>query len=153
MNALVPVIKHAVMITAFVSVMMLVIEYVNVLTQGQWQARLGQRRWGQYVLAAFLGATPGCLGAFAVVAMYSHRSLSLGAVVAAMIATSGDESFVMFAMIPKTALILTGVLFVVGLLSGALTDKLLGRRLTAGLSCESDFAVHEADHCRCFPHG
>ena len=139
------------MITAFVSVMMLVIEYVNVLTQGQLQERLSQRRWGQYALAAFLGATPGCLGAFAVVAMYSHRSLSLGAVVAAMIATSGDESFVMFAMVPKTALLLTGVLFVVGLLSGALTDTLFGRRLTAKLSCEDDFSVHAEGLCRCFP--
>jgi hypothetical protein len=153
MNPLISVTKHAVMITAFVSVMMLVIEYVNVLTQGQWQERLSHRRWGQYALAAFLGATPGCLGAFAIVAMYSHRSLSLGAVVAAMIATSGDEAFVMFALVPKTALMLTGILFVVGLLAGALTDKILGRRLTAGLSCESDFAVHKADHCQCFPRG
>lgn len=150
MNALVPVIKHAVMITAFVSVMMVVIEYVNVLTQGEWQNRLSQRRWGQYVLAASLGATPGCLGAFAVVAMYAHRRLSLGAVVAAMIATSGDESFVMFAMVPKTALLLTGVLFVIGLLAGYLTDRFLGRRLTAKLSCEADFCVH-VEHCRCFP--
>jgi hypothetical protein len=35
MIALISVAKHALMITAFVSVMMLVIEYVNVLTQGQ----------------------------------------------------------------------------------------------------------------------
>ena len=153
MNALISVVKHALMITAFVGVMMLVIEYINVLTQGQWQERLSHRHWGQYFLAAFLGATPGCLGAFAVVAMYSHRSLSVGAVVAAMIATSGDESFVMFAMFPKTAFLLTGVLFVVGVLSGALTDRILGRYLTARLSCETDFSVHEEEHCRCFPRG
>lgn len=150
MNALISVVKHALMITAFVGIMMLVIEYVNVLTQGQWQERLSRRRWGQYLLAAFLGATPGCLGAFAVVTMYSHRRLSLGAVVAAMIATSGDESFVMLAMIPKTALLLTGVLSVIGLLAGYLTDRFLGRRLTAKLSCEADFRVHAEAHCRCF---
>ena len=153
MNALVAVTKHAVMITTFVSVMMLVIEYLNILTQGQWQERLSHRRWGQYALAAFLGATPGCLGAFAVVAMYSHRSLSLGAVVAAMIATSGDESFVMFAMVPRAAFLLTGVLFVIGVLSGALTDRVLGRRLTAKLSCKAEFAIHETPYCRCFPRG
>ena len=78
MNALTSVVRHTLMITAFVGVMMLVIEYVNVLTQGRWQEQLSHRRWGQYLLAAFLGATPGCLGAFAVVAMYSHRNLSLG---------------------------------------------------------------------------
>lgn len=151
MNSLISVTKHAVIITAFVGVMMLLIEYVNVLTKGRWQERLSRRPWGQYALAAFLGATPGCLGAFSVVAMYSHRRLTLGAVVAAMITTSGDEAFVIFALVPKTAFMLTGVLFVVGLLSGALTDKLLGRRLTARLSCEADFSVHAEEYCRCFP--
>ncbi|MBL7077553.1 MAG: arsenic efflux protein [Kiritimatiellae bacterium] len=153
MDVLISTLKHAFMITGFVGVMMLVIEYVNVLTQGRWQERISHRRWGQYLLASLLGATPGCLGAFAVVAMYSHRTLSIGAVVAAMIATAGDESFVMFAMIPGTALPLHGILFLLGIASGALTDAILGRRLTARLSCKTDFAVHEEDHCTCFPHG
>ncbi len=153
MNALISTVKHALMITGFVSVMMLVIEYVNVLTQGKWQERISHRRWGQYLLAAFLGAVPGCLGAFAVVAMYSHRTLTIGAVVAAMIATAGDESFVMFAMIPRTALPLHGILFLLGIVSGALTDAVLGRRLTARLSCDADFTVHEEEHCVCFPRG
>ena len=153
MNALTSVVKHALMITGFVGVMMLVIEYVNVMTQGRWQEQLSRRCWGQYLLAAFLGATPGCLGAFAVVAMYSHRTLSVGAVVATMIATAGDESFVMFAMIPKTALPLHGILFLLGIVSGALTDGLLGRRLTSKLSCEADFTIHEQERCVCFPRG
>jgi len=153
MNILISTVKHALMITGFVGVMMLVIEYVNVLTQGRWQERISRRYWGQYLLAALFGATPGCLGAFAIVAMYSHRTLSIGAVVAAMIATAGDESFVMFAMIPGTALPLHGILFLLGIVSGALTDRILGRRLTTRLSCETDFSVHEAEHCVCFPRG
>ena len=59
--------------------MMLVIEYLNVLTQGEWQKRLAGKRWKQYILCAALGATPGCLGAFAVVAMFSQRRATLGA--------------------------------------------------------------------------
>jgi hypothetical protein len=153
MNILMATVKHALMITGFVGVMMLVIEYVNVLTQGEWQKRIARQRWGQYLLASLLGATPGCLGAFAVVAMYSHRTLSIGAVVATMVATAGDESFVMFAMIPETALPLHGILFLLGIVSGALTDGLLGRRLTSKLSCETDFTVHEEEHCACFPRG
>lgn len=116
------ILKHALVITGFVSVMMLVIEYLNVLTRGSWQERLTGHRWGQYLLAATLGATPGCLGAFAVVAMYSHGAVTVGAVVTAMIATSGDEAFVMLAVIPKQALVVTGILFVLGIVSGALTD-------------------------------
>jgi hypothetical protein len=153
MNVLISTVKHALMITGFVGVMMLVIEYFNVITRGRWQQRLSSRRWGQYFLAAFLGAVPGCLGAFAVVAMYSHRTFSIGAVVAAMIATAGDESFVLLAVIPRTALPLHGILFILGIVSGALTDAVLGRRLTAQLSCEADFSLHDEEHCVCFPRG
>jgi len=146
---MISVIKHSLMITSFVAVMMLVIEYLNVLSRGTWQERLTNRPWGQYLLAAFLGAVPGCLGAFAVVSMYAHRRLSLGAVVAAMVATSGDESFVLFAMVPRTAFLLTGLLFLVGIATGALTDLLLKGRLTGKLSCGQDMALHEEEHCHC----
>ena len=87
---LIDVTKHALMITSFVLMMMLLIEYINVQTRGEWQKSLKKSRFGQYFLAAFLGVVPGCLGAFTVVSLYSHRMVSFGALVAAMIATSGD---------------------------------------------------------------
>jgi hypothetical protein len=92
------VLKHALMITGFVLIMMLVIKYINVQTRGTWQRMLRQSRFGQYLLGAFLGVVPGCLGAFTVVSLYSHRTVSFGALVAAMVATSGDEAFLMFSM-------------------------------------------------------
>jgi len=133
--------------------MMLVIEYLNVLSRGKWQEQLTTRLWGQYLLAAFLGATPGCLGAFAVVSMYAHRRLSLGAVVAAMIATSGDESFVLFAMVPRTAFLLAGLLFLIGIATGSLTDLLLKNRMVGKLSGCQDMTLHEEDRCRCLNPG
>ncbi len=142
--------KHAIMITGFVFGMMLVIEYVNVLSQGAWQKRLAGHGWRPYVLAAFLGATPGCLGAFAVVALYSHGIVSLGAVVAAMVATSGDEAYVMLAMIPKQALLLFGVLFAVGLVAGAMTDALARGRKPPKFAAPHAFDVHEAEACEYF---
>ncbi|GAI00212.1 unnamed protein product, partial [marine sediment metagenome] len=42
--------KHALMITGFVFVMMLVIEYINVQTKGSWQNSLKKSRWIQYGL-------------------------------------------------------------------------------------------------------
>jgi len=145
--------KNALMITGFVGVMMLAIEYLNVLSRGAWQKQLAEHRWGQYALAAFLGATPGCLGAFAVVAMYSHGVLTLGAVVVAMIATAGDESFVMLAMIPKQAVVVHVVLFIVGLSAGVLVDTVAGG-LSAQLpvSCEG-LEIHLEEECGCFPRG
>ncbi len=141
------------MITGFVFVMMLVIEYINVLTSGDWQQRLARHQWGQYVAAAFLGAIPGCLGAFVVVAMYSHRVLTLGAVVAAMIATSGDEAFVMLALVPKQALFLTIALFVIGIAAGALTDIFPGRQPALPKEDCSGLQIHTVNQCECFSHG
>ena len=86
------------MITSFVFVMMLIIECVNVRTKGDWQYAVRRSRWLQYLLAGILGATPGCLGAFRVVALYSHNVVSFGALVATMIATSGDETYVMLSL-------------------------------------------------------
>ena len=144
--------KHALMITGFVSVMMLVIEYLNVLTRGSWQQGLARYRFGQLVLAALLGATPGCLGAFAVVAMYSHGVLSLGAVVAAMIATSGDEAFVMLAIIPKEFAVVTGILFAGAVVAGALTDVILRKRKRVIVEEHQALEVH-GEICNCFPRG
>lgn len=139
------------MITGFVFVMMVVVEYVNVLTQGSWQGTLTRRKWGQYVLAAALGATPGCLGAFAVAAMYSHGVVSVGAVVAAMVATSGDESFVMLAMIPRKALAIFAALFVLGIVTGVLVDALLHSNRRRTVVPHQPLEIHDGPACHCFP--
>jgi Putative, 10TM heavy-metal exporter len=123
-------VKTALMITAFVMAMMLLIEYLNVLSAGEWQKRLTEHTWGQYFLGAILGVTPGCLGAFAAVAMYSHGVLTLGALVTTMIAASGDEAFVMLVLIPGWALTLMAVLAAFGFAVGILVDLLGGRRRT-----------------------
>jgi hypothetical protein len=146
---MIDLIKTALMITGFVLGTMLLIEYVNVLSAGSWQKRLAQHAWGQYVVAAFLGATPGCLGAFAAVAMYSHGVLTLGAVVAAMIAASGDEAFVMLAMIPAQALVLIGILFVFGAGVGVIVD-LLSRNRRSRAGC---LEIHGQDRAEYYARG
>ncbi|MBN1163645.1 MAG: arsenic efflux protein, partial [Candidatus Krumholzibacteriota bacterium] len=147
------VLRNTLMISCFVFVMMLLIEYINVLTQGRWQTRLTSSRWGQYLLAAVLGSVPGCLGAFAVVAMYAHGILSLGAVVTAMIATSGDEAFIMLALIPRQALLITAVLFLAGMGVGMVTDALFRRsRILESLCCRG-MEIHEGYGASCFPRG
>ena len=147
------IIKHALMITSFVFTMMLLIEYLNVLTSGEWQKKLANKAWGQYVLASLLGVIPGCLGAFVVVAMYSHGIITLGAVVAAMVATSGDEAYVMLAMIPKQALLITGVLFAVGIIAGILTDIFVSKSAIGKTQCCENLEVHDIESCNCFPRG
>ena len=55
---LLEIIKQTIMITGFVLVMMLVIEYVNVFTGGTWQKKMLSNRWSQYVFAALLEQAP-----------------------------------------------------------------------------------------------
>ena len=137
------------MITVFVTMMMIAVEYVSVLSRGAFQRALVRSRWAQYSGAVLLGAIPGCLGAFTVVALYTHRVVPLGAVVGAMIATSGDEAFVMFSLFPATALWLGLGLIVLGLVVGPLVD-LVGRDRFAGEPCP-ELVVHEEETCCCFP--
>jgi len=140
---------HTLSITGFVFVMMLVIEYVNVFTRGLLLDDLARSRWSQYLVAALLGVIPGCLGAFMVVGMYSHRMLSLGAVVTAMIATSGDEAFVMLAVIPRQAVLLSLGLLILGVLAGVLTDVFVRNRTDGCIGLQ----VHDHEQCQCFSHG
>ena len=142
--------KHALMITSFVFIMMLVIEYVNVITKGNWQNRLQKSKFGKYLLAALFGAIPGCLGSFTVVSLYSHEVLSFGALVATMIATSGDEAYVMFSLFPEKALALTLFLFVVGVAAGYFTDKILKNKSFLPKEDVHDFKIHEDEYCDCF---
>jgi hypothetical protein len=139
------------MITGFVWLMMLIIEYLNVLTGGAWQHGIIKNRWMQYVIAVILGGTPGCLGAFAAVAMCSHGVISIGALVAAMIATSGDEAFVMLAMFPEKALLLMAILMFIGFAAGWLTDSVLAKWLPSVIRVCDSLVIHTPEACECYP--
>jgi hypothetical protein len=142
--------KQSLMITTFVFVMMLAIEYINVQTKGSWQNSLRGSRWIQYVLSAFLGATPGCLGAFTVVALYAHNIVSFGALVTAMIATSGDEAFVMFSLFPGKMLLLTAILFLLGIVVGFISDILFEPESKIIEKVKKHLEVHDEDECVCY---
>lgn len=144
MSELVHILKHSLIISIFVFGMMLVTDYLNVLSKGKMATIIRGGRWRQYSTASFLGATPGCLGAFMNVSFYVHGLIGFGAIVGGMIATSGDEAFVMLALFPKTALLLFLLLFALGIVLAWLTDKVapvLG--VKACQECEVEL-VHES---------
>lgn len=140
----------SIMISGFVFIMMVLIEYINVQSKGLWQKHLTGSKWKQYLISGVLGAIPGCLGAFVVVALYTHQLVSLGAVVATMIATSGDEAFVMFAMFPRQAALLTLILLLIGILAGYLTDKMFKVKGIVKELSEHSLVLHEDNNCKCF---
>ncbi len=135
--------EEALMITIFVISMMLILEFINVLSHGRWLRNLKMTLFGQNLLGALLGALPGCLGSYSVVSMYAHRVVKFGAVIATMMATTGDESFVMFAMFPREAALLTGLLIVIGVVTGLLIDRFLLPNREVVAECKIGFTLHE----------
>jgi len=122
------VILETMQITGLVLVMMIAVDLVNVWTRGKIGEFLKRgKRWRQYVIAPLVGVMPGCVGAFTNVSLYVHGMISFGALVGAMAAVSGDEAFVMLAMFPKTAVLLFGILLVLAIFIGWLTDHLVRR--------------------------
>jgi len=124
MSEILSVLKESLMITTFVFVMMLIVDYFNVITAGRLSSVMKGSPWRQYVASSFFGATPGCLGAFMDVSFYVHGLLTFGAIVGGMIATSGDEAFVMLALFPMKALFIFALLMVMGIAFGFLADKI-----------------------------
>lgn len=125
MDIIIHTFNHGLIITMFVFVMMTVADYLNVLTEGKMNRALQGGLFRQYITTASLGATPGCLGAFMNVSFYVHGLITFGAMVGGMIATSGDEAFVMLALFPGKAILLFAILFVIGICSAWLVDKLV----------------------------
>ncbi|MDZ7623697.1 MAG: putative manganese transporter [Ignavibacteriaceae bacterium] len=138
MEIFINVIKESVKVTLFVLVMMVAIDIINVKTKGKLESILQTgRKWKQYIIASLLGAAPGCLGSFAGVSLYIHGMISFGALTGLMLATAGDEQFIMLAMIPDTALILFAILFLLGMITGYFTDYIVKKfKIQTCTDCE-----------------
>ena len=137
---LISIFKHALMISFFVFVMMLFVDFIDITSNGRIEGIIKGGQWRQYTLASFLGSAPGCLGAFMNVSLYVHGMISFGAIAGGMIATSGDEAFVMLAQFPGTALALFALLFVFGIFFAWISDKIIP--YLGFIPCESCIDAH-----------
>ncbi len=118
------ILKHSAQIIGLVFILMIIIEYVELKTRGKIRNWLGKSKGRQYIASSTLGVTPGCVGAFGAVTLYTHGFLSLGSITAAMLATSGDGAFLMLALFPQKAIILFTILFTIGIIGGFSIDKI-----------------------------
>lgn len=137
--------------------MMMMIESFNIESHGRLFSGLRSSRTGQVVFSAALGAIPGCMGGFASVSLYTHKMISFGALVAMMIASSGDEAFVILAMIPEKALWIFTLTFGIAVASGIVTDLVhdaLHKKKChrtdhtecgEQMHCEESFQIHEEE--------
>ena len=148
MNIIINNLKHALMITVFVFIMMIFIDYLEVLTRGKMSRLIKGGLLRQYFISSFLGSIPGCLGSFMNVSFYIHGLISFGAIAGGMVASSGDEAFVMLAMFPEKAILLFSILFIVGIVTSYLVDKIVPRlKIKICQECGNTF-IHLDDDCR-----
>ncbi len=139
------VLRHALMITGFVMLVMLIIEYLNVKTKGTWSKKLSASPWIQVLIAGLLGIIPGCLGTFTAVSLFSHRLMNFAALVTVMIASSGDEAFVMLAIIPGSFVKITIIIFGVAILTGLLLNFMPRIANFQPFSPNHKFSLHQSE--------
>jgi len=145
---IIEIFKETITIASFVMIMMLLIEYITVHTHGKWNISIQNSNWLQIILGALLGLVPGCVGGFFAVSLYSHRIINFAALVTVMIAATGDEAFVMFAMIPSTAILLNLIIFGIAVLVGLMLNMFLKNRSLIKLS-ENHYNIHNHE-AECF---
>ena len=161
MHLLIDILRNSILITGLVVVMMMMIESLNIESKGLFFKGLKKTKVGQVVFGALLGSIPGCMGGFATVSLYTHKMFSFGALIAMMIASSGDEAFIMLAMIPEKALLIFAILFTVAVGVGILTD-VIGDRIHSkkchksdhsecgeASDCAEGYAIHDEAHSKC----
>ena len=162
LHTLIDILRNSILITGLVIVMMMMIEALNIESHGKFFSRLRKTVFGQVLFGATLGLVPGCIGGFATVSLYTHGLFSFGALIAMMIASSGDEAFVMLAMFPHKALILFGLLFVIAVVTGVFTDFVGERikrkrgnatRVQEPVCCDEGFEIHEREDTKPHEHG
>ena len=136
----------ALTLTGIILVMMLLIEYLNIRSKGKWLKKINKTTFGQVLFGTFLGIIPGCMGTFFIVSLYTHGSIGFGALIASLIATSGDEAFLMLSIIPRETLILSAILIVLAIVFGVLSQILF--KNVKLIKKPKHFVIHEDEHCR-----
>lgn len=135
--------KESVSITLLVLLLMAIIESINISSSGVLFKKLHGKPVAELALACLFGALPGCAGGLVVVSLFTHRLLSFGALMGGMIATFGDEALFLAAQSPEQALLLTGILYIIGFLVGLIFLKIPENKIVTYTS--HNFVIHE-DH-------
>ena len=114
-------------IIVMVTILLIVVEYLELKYEGKIRKKLIGRPMNQYIMASLLGAVPGCMDAFLIVSLYIHGLVGFGALTAVMLSTAGDEAFIMLTMAPEAALKIFAITIVLGIIGGFLADKAVKR--------------------------
>ncbi len=120
MHLVIDILQKSIFISGFVLLLMIIIEYLHVLTFGKWNKGIVKNSFFQILISTILGATPGCAGTFVIVSLYTHNIVPFAALLAAAIASFGDEAFIIFATKPDTGISLLIYLSTISLIVSSL---------------------------------
>jgi len=121
--------KESLFIVAIIFVLMIIVEILILKYKGGILNLLNRGKSLKYIIPSFFGIIPGCVGTFAMDTLYMSGLLGFGGIVAVMVSTSGDEALILLSMAIKgeitwrVIIVLTGLLFVLGIVAGVLADK------------------------------
>ena len=135
------VLVQTILITFFVLAMIMVIEYINVFSQGAANRFMRQHQGMQIIIATVLGLIPGCIGTYTAVSLFTHDVVGFGALIANLIATTGDEAFFMLTLMPQKALIIGAILAALAITCGYIAAFVTKKHKN---SCgqENHFEIH-----------
>lgn len=142
--------KESITITLIIFVLMVIVELFVLKYKEKIISFAKRNRFLGYLTSSLFGSIPGCVGTFAMDSLYMAGLLSFGGIVAAMIATSGDEMLMMISMVMAGKLAATpivslvAILFVLGIVGGYLADFLLKKYQVSFCSnCDITHHNHE----------
>jgi hypothetical protein len=114
----------------FVGAMLLFFGYVNYRYSGALINTIRKHKKLQVIFGSLLGMSPGCGGAIFVMPLYLRGTVTYGTVVATLISTMGDSSFVIISRMPSRALYIHLISITVGIVTGYLIDAVgIGRNV------------------------
>lgn len=146
------VVPSAIELTLFVFFSMVVVDYLNVWTQGRLAALLRGGQVRQNIVSSALGVIPGCFGVFLGVSLYSRGIFSFGGLAACFLSTMGDVSFVLLAKDHRSFFEVAIILFFVGIIFGFAVDKaLILFKIKPEAECKTESHHLGEDNCRCWP--
>ncbi len=115
-------------ITLIIFVLMVIVELLVLKYQDKIIVFVNKNKFLGYIISSFFGIIPGCVGTFVMDSLYMSGLLGFGGIIAVMIATSGDEAFLMLAMAGRgeikwsIVIALVLILFVLGLIGAFFAD-------------------------------
>jgi uncharacterized membrane protein YciS (DUF1049 family) len=127
-DILIEALKESAMITFIIFLLMIIVEVFVLIFKERIIRAFSKSKFMKYFIPSLFGIIPGCTGTFVMDSLYMAGILGFGSIIAVMVATSGDEAFFILSLVAQgklplsTFLLLTGILFVLGIISGILAD-------------------------------